>query len=61
MVSKAECNLDLRNGSANVRIKGKSRLVKSVVGPTGNVLAEKLPVGAFCPRKLSPSKFTTRD
>ena len=30
-------------------------------GPTGKVLAEKLPVGAFCPRKLAPSKSTTRD
>ena len=36
-------------------------MVKSVSGPTGNVLAEKLPVGAFCPRKLAYSRFTTRD
>ena len=30
-------------------------------GPTGKVLAEKLPVGAFCPRKLASTKSATRN
>ena len=37
-------------------IHEKSRLVKSFAGPTGKVLAEKLPVGAFCPRKLQNNR-----
>ena len=74
-------------GLPEFRIKGKSRLVKSVAGPTGAVLlkslpdgaifgakcmifrtdrqsfdwTEKLPVGAFCPRKLAYSKSAIRD
>ena len=39
---------DINNG-----INGKGQLIKSFAGPTGNVLAEKLPVGAVCPRKLA--------